>query len=611
MDRKVIKGLLTGYEIPDEKNGSSRAHRRKTYYSKRISGNGTAGDTPWLVLRLRKFWRSLYFIPCRIFGTFFLSLGLVTLLSHFAYYYFLQESPNVFVPLVIGVLETILSVFLLVSEKPLAIALQDGRLSEYLLFDFFCFKRVHRAQPPTKVSAFIAVMLGCVLATVGYFITPQLLLALLGGILFVVLSFSTPEFPFFLTLLLLPFLPLLPHPTAILCALVLISFISFVRKVYSGNRVFALEQYDLLILLFAAFYLVAGILRGGQASQMATPGFVILTLGYTLAGNLITNRRLAHRAVGALLFSSVPVSVLAIYQYVFGLVQNRWLDEGFAGFVRGRACGTFDNPNIFAVYLLAITVISFGFLLESEGVTKKLLNAICFFLAAIALILTWCRGAWIALLITIPAYLCLRFLRRPGLLLSFIFLLPCAFLLMPEALQLRLLSVVDFNDSSIAYRLSIFRSSLSLLADNLLLGIGLGADTFYQAFMPYAEEGVVAPHSHNLLLQIGCEAGIFPLIIFVLLILTRMRHLSVYSHYIRRGSTRSVTVFSTLALFALLIFGLTDYIWFAPPMYYLFFFLFGAGNASLRITKEDADSQRSYRGDSSRADFSAIDINLT
>ena len=171
--------------------------------------------------------------------------------------------------------------------------------------------------------------------------------------------------------------------------------------------------------------------------------------------------------------------------------------------------------------------------------------------------------------------------------------------------------MVDLNDSSIAYRLSIFRSSLSLLADNLLLGIGLGADTFYQAFMPYAEEGVVAPHSHNLLLQIGCEAGIFPLIIFILLFLSRMRHLSAYSHYIRHGSTRSITVFSTLALFALLIFGLTDYIWFAPPMYYLFFFLFGTGSASLRIAKEEADSQRSYRGDANRADFSAIDINLS
>jgi O-antigen ligase len=176
---------------------------------------------------------------------------------------------------------------------------------------------------------------------------------------------------------------------------------------------------------------------------------------------------------------------------------------------------------------------------------------------------------------------------------------------------MRLLSIFDLSDSSIAYRLSIFRSSFEMLKDHPLLGIGLGADTFYEQFAIYAEEGVVAPHSHNVLLQIGCQAGIFPLLTFVLLFLSRMRHLSIYSRFIRRGSMRTVTTFGTLALFALLIFGMTDYIWFAPPMYYLFFVLFGMGSASLRIAKEEADDRLNYHGDARRADASVIDITLS
>ena len=104
--------------------------------------------------------------------------------------------------------------------------------------------------------------------------------------------------------------------------------------------------------------------------------------------------------------------------------------------------------------------------------------------------------------------------------------------------------------------------------------------------------------------------GIFPLITFFLLFTTRMRHLSVYSRYIRHGSMRIVTVFGTLALFALLIFGMTDYIWFAPPMQYLFFVLFGMGSASLRIAKDEADDRLNYHGDARRADSSVIDITL-
>ena len=613
MDRKNFYSLLNGYELPSQSSSDARISYGKTFYAKQISGTRATRtpQTTRLGRILHQFGRAIYFIPCRGFGAFFLSFGLVTLLSHFAYYYFFESERDVFVPLVIGILSTILSIFLLASEKPLAIALQDGRLSEYLLYEFFCFRRVYRNRPTTKVSPFFAVLLGCAFAALGYFLTPQLLVTVLLGILFFTLSMSSPEFPFYLTLLLLPIIPLLAHPTTVLCTLVLVSFFSFARKVYSGNRVFSLEQYDILIFLFAAFYLLAGIFRGGSASLEAAPGFVILVLGYTLASNLIANSRHAHRAIGALLFSAAPVSAYGIYQYVLGLAENNWLDEGFAGLISGRIVSTFDNPNILAVYLLAIAVISFGFLMESAGAARKILYGTCFFLSGAALVVTWCRGAWIALLIAIPAYLCLRFFRRPGFLLTLFILLPLALYLMPEAMQLRLLSIFNLEDSSIAYRLSIFRSSFEMLKDHPLLGIGLGADTFYEQFAIYAEEGVVAPHSHNILLQIGCQAGIFPLLTFALLFLTRMRHLSIYSRYIRRGSMRTVTVFGTLALFALLIFGMTDYIWFAPPMYYLFFVLFGMGSASLRIAKEEADDRLNYHGDARRADSSVIDITLS
>ena len=612
MNRRTVIGLLKGFEIPDARTRGERISYGRTFFAERISGIGAKKGTAAARIghALQSLGRALYFVPCRIYGAFALSLGLVTLLLHFAHYYFLSEGRDVFVPLVIGVMTTILSILLLISEKPLAIALQDGALSEYLFFEFFCFKRVYRAQAPTRVPPFLAVLSGILLAVLGYFVTPQLLIAVILGLLFITLSFSSPEFPFLLTLLLLPFLPLLAHPTAVLCFTVLISALSFAKKVYSGNRVFCLEQYDLLLLIFLAFYALSGIFRGGESSLSSALTFVLLALGYTLASNLITNRRLAHRAVGALLFSSVPVSILAIYQYATGLAEAKWLDSGFEGLIEGRATGTFSNPNVFAVYLLAITVISFGFLTEGEGRVARSLYGVCFVLSLTATVFTWSRGAWLALLIAIPAYLCLRFLRRPGLLLSLIFVIPLAIYLMPAAVQARLLSILDLTDSSIAYRLSIFRSSLSMLGDSPLLGVGVGADSFYDAFAPYAEDGVIAPHSHNLLLQIGCEAGLGALFTFVLLFFTRMRHLSVYGRYIRRGSMRTVTVFGTLALFALLIFGMTDYIFFSPSMYYLFLVLFGMGSASLRIAKEEADDRLNYHGDARRADSSVVDITL-
>ena len=146
MDRNILRSLLNGYVLPSQNPGDARISYGKTFYAKNISGIGTArthGNSRISRL-LHQMGHALYFVPCRIFGAFFLSFGLLTLLSHFAYYYFFEGVRDVFVPLVIGILSTILSIFLLVSEKPLAIALQDGRLSEYLLYEFFCFRRVYR-----------------------------------------------------------------------------------------------------------------------------------------------------------------------------------------------------------------------------------------------------------------------------------------------------------------------------------------------------------------------------------------------------------------------------------------------------------------------------------
>ena len=223
MDRNLFKNLLNGYVLPSQNPGDARISYGKTFYASRISGTGVMRplQTTRIGKILYRLGRAIYFIPCRAFGALFLSFGLVTLLSHFAYYYFFENTRDVFIPLVIGILSTILSVFLLVSEKPLANALQDGRLSEYLLFEFFCFRRVYRNRQTTRISPFFMAFLGCTLAALAYFITPQLLVTILLGILFLVLSLSSPEFPFYLTLLLLPFLPLLSHPTAVLCALVL------------------------------------------------------------------------------------------------------------------------------------------------------------------------------------------------------------------------------------------------------------------------------------------------------------------------------------------------------------------------------------------------------
>ena len=57
-----------------------------------------------------------------------------------------------------------------------------------------------------------------------------------------------------------------------------------------------------------------------------------------------------------------------------------------------------------------------------------------------------------------------------------------------------------------------------MLKDYWLCGIGPGDAAFNLVYPKYSYSGIVAPHAHNLYLQIVCDAGIAALVIFVLLL---------------------------------------------------------------------------------------------
>ena len=148
-----------------------------------------------------------------------------------------------------------------------------------------------------------------------------------------------------------------------------------------------------------------------------------------------------------------------------------------------------------------------------------------------------------------------------------------------------------------------------MFLDNIFIGIGVGEEAFSEEFLKYAEDSVTAPHSHNLFLEIGCEIGIFALIGFLYLLLIRVRHRATYARYVRNSSVDNISTLSGTALFALLIFGMSDYVWYSSSTYYLFWVVFAIGSATLRISKSEYDTLRASACDG-KADTSAS-VNIT
>ena len=545
----------------------------------------------------------------RSYGFFFLIFGIMTLLLHFASYYIKTEVIDVLYPLLCGALCSLISIPLLIPDGPLHKATDDDALVSFVLYDFFCFRHFQE-KSGAVLRKRVTIPLAIVLSIVGFFTSPWYVMLANAALVFLPLALSTPEFPYLLSLTLLPYFSLLPHSGILLGALVLLALISYLRKSLLGNRTFTVRSYDIILIFFSLFFLISGIFNGGTSSFSSSLLLIILTTGYPLASGLIVNRRIADSATSAIGLLSFPVSLYAIYQYFFTAPSDGWSDPVFAEAIPSRVTGTFQNPNVLAMFLLVASIFALYHLREAKTNGTRLACALILLAHLTALTLTFSRGAYIAIFFTLTALLVLRYAKRPGALLSALAVLPHLLFFVPDGVLERLLSVFNVADSSIAYRLSIARSSIAMFRENLLFGIGVGEETFRDAFFAYAEEGVVAPHSHNLFLQIGCEAGIFALVCFLLLLLLRAREATKSVPLTRRSTVRLASVYSLAALFALILFGFSDDVFSTFPIFYLFFNVFGIGSAVLGIAKREREDRRNYYGDEQSPESSIVDIRL-
>ncbi len=563
-----------------------------------------------LVRFLNRVGHRFAYTSTRSYGLMLLFGGLSSVLLHFIGISFGMSSLDDLATPIVSAVIAALGILLSIPDTPICIAARNFAPTDYLLFEFFCMKRMHDNEGEPSFHPTVTSVFGVGLALLAFFFPAQLVLAAVGALIFLVFSFLSPEFTLIFSFLSFPYLQFFSHTTALLLFLVGVCLFSYVNKVLLGKRLFHFEKYDALLALFLLFLLISGIFNGGASSFYNAAAFALLALGYLLTGNLITNHRLANRVLHAMTLSSVPVAIFAVFEYALGLSRYDWLDEHFNGLIAGRVTASFNNPNTFAVYLLVAIFFSLGLAKEKLHTWQAAVYGIIAVLNTVALVFTWSRGAWFALLLSVLAYAVISLRKLPGYLLILFGALPYLLFFLPDAVLERLLSALTFNDSSVVYRVSIWRSSMRMFLHRFFTGVGVGPESFSAAFGEYAESGVVAEHSHNLFLEIGCEAGIFALLAFLGLLLLRVRHHVVYTRYAASSSVSVIIRTVAVTLFALVVFGMTDYPFSNLSICYLFFALFGIGSSTLRVAKREYDETLCYFDEDTSGDVAAVDVRL-
>jgi O-antigen ligase len=264
----------------------------------------------------------------------------------------------------------------------------------------------------------------------------------------------------------------------------------------------------LFLVLWSAFSLL-----WSQHTRVASREFrtVILesALFYGLFRVMIRDWRDAERTVDAWVLGAAAIAAVGVTQWLLG--SNVITAEGV-----WRVRGFYGSPNNLALYLgkvfplAAVVGLSHGMSVSRGRRRRSWLYGASALLMAIAILLTYSRGAW---LIGVPASLLLVVALRGkrAFVLAFAVLLVAGSVVALAFGADRLTSLLSTTEGTTFFRLQLWKSSLAMIRDHPVLGVGLDNFLYYYRthyVLPTAWEEFNLSHPHNLVLDFWLRLGL-------------------------------------------------------------------------------------------------------
>ncbi|HJU55088.1 MAG TPA: O-antigen ligase family protein [Pyrinomonadaceae bacterium] len=256
-------------------------------------------------------------------------------------------------------------------------------------------------------------------------------------------------------------------------------------------------------------------LSPGTAWETFSDTFIRCVFIFIVMVNVVRTEARLKGMLFLTLLVSIWLSVGAINDYRLGLMTV----EGYR--VGGRGSGIFGNSNDMALHLVTILPITIALLLGARRLFGKIFYGACGALLIAAIVLTYSRGAFIALMVAF-GFMAFKIGRghRLGVLLLAFLVIAGLLLFAPGNYGRRIISIfvpsLDPVGSADARRGELIRS-LHVAARHPLFGIGMGN---YATQMSY--RGLV---THNSYTQVAAEMGAAALVLYTLFILTPLRRL--------------------------------------------------------------------------------------
>jgi len=431
-------------------------------------------------------------------------------------------------------------------------------------------------------------LLGAAFGAAAHFLDLTTFVLLIGGFVGGLLVLYKTEIGIFATAFLLPLMP-----TMLILGLVSVTVLSFVIKVFvTGKILLHFAAIDLFVLLFALIIALSTAFSFNIASSLPVAAvYLIFIAFYFVVKNTINTRQKFFAALSIIAVSGLLVAAFGVWQRLTGnfVMTDAWLDAQFFGYGAGRIYSTLENPNVLGKYLIFIFIIAFGMIYYFKEYLHKFAAAGILAVAALCLIFTQSRGAWLGVIIAMAVFALLR--DRRLVLVGIIALIIAPFFIPPEVMT-RFLSIGDLADTSTSFRVSIWLGSLDMIRAFWPIGIGLGAENFTMIYNLYAFSAAHALHSHNLFLQLVIDFGIGGLAVFFCMMACFFKSTFITTTAGPDRVMHAAAAALSAAMLGFLIQGLADNVWFNYRVLGFFWLIIALGISARRLILQNIEDWR-------------------
>lgn len=272
-------------------------------------------------------------------------------------------------------------------------------------------------------------------------------------------------------------------------------------------------------------------------------------------------------------FVSLVAFIIGIVQYLnpHFIIPQKWIDvEEFK--LKKRIFSTFFNPNVFGFYINIILIMLCG---EINIKNRNYMELVTFVLGLICLFLTFSRATWISLIISLVISGVL-FDKKYFKFALVIFVIIIGF---DKILNIGRSNPIKLKeDSSMLYRIEIWKACFSIIKDNLFTGIGFG--TLFKYISSYSD--IVKPnieHCHNLYIQVLTETGIIGFGSFILILNKFIKN--IWNKTKKRNNQKWVTSFSIILM--VMVHGTVDSVFLTPQIMMILSIYIGFISGSERV----------------------------